>query len=234
MFYNCSSLNEIRIDYTGNFSTTYFNNWVYGVAASGTFYYQGSDTTTGVSAIPSGWTVPTIVYKNYINTNRAEMNINHVPTTSTRITGRFRGDAVGNYFIGTGNSWRFFNAGDNNFYFDVSGGRISQGTWDKTKWYDVDIGNYYFTCVPVDGGTTLSQTSTARSFTYTDKLKLGSSTYSWGGVWEEFDCAGFKIYEGNTLVKDFRPVLDPNSVACFYEELSGTYYYPSTGTFLAY
>ena len=57
MFDGCSSLNTIKIAYTGSFSTTYFNNWVNGVAASGTFYYNGSDTTTGVSAIPTGWTV---------------------------------------------------------------------------------------------------------------------------------------------------------------------------------
>lgn len=57
MFYGCSSLNYIKLSYTGNFSTTYFNDWVYGVAASGTFNYTGSDTTTGTSAIPAGWTV---------------------------------------------------------------------------------------------------------------------------------------------------------------------------------
>ena len=62
MFIDCSSLNEIRLDYTGNFSgngvpTNAFTNWVEGVAASGTFYYDGEDTTTGNSAIPTGWEV---------------------------------------------------------------------------------------------------------------------------------------------------------------------------------
>lgn len=57
MFKGCSSLAEITTTYLGNFSTTYFNDWVDGVAESGTFYYNGSDTTTGSSAIPSGWTV---------------------------------------------------------------------------------------------------------------------------------------------------------------------------------
>ena len=64
MFNNCSSLNEIKIAYTGNFSGTgvptyAFAGWVNGVAASGTFYYNGSDTTTGISKIPEGWTVQT-------------------------------------------------------------------------------------------------------------------------------------------------------------------------------
>ena len=57
MFQSCSNLNTITLGYTGNFSSTYFNSWVKDVAASGTFYYNGSDTTTGTSAIPTGWTI---------------------------------------------------------------------------------------------------------------------------------------------------------------------------------
>ena len=62
MFMNCSSLNEIRIAYTGNFSgqdvpTDAFANWVNNVSSTGTFYYDGEDTTTGVNAIPTGWEV---------------------------------------------------------------------------------------------------------------------------------------------------------------------------------
>ena len=56
VFNGCSSLNSSKIGYTGNFSAN-FNNWVNGVAATGTLYYNGSDTTTGASAIPTGWTV---------------------------------------------------------------------------------------------------------------------------------------------------------------------------------
>ena len=60
MFENCSNLNTITLGYTGNFAdapTYAFSGWVYGVASTGTFYYNGSDTTTGSSAIPTGWTV---------------------------------------------------------------------------------------------------------------------------------------------------------------------------------
>ena len=60
MFGNCTNLSTITLGYTGNFadapSNTFFY-WVTSVAASGTFYYNGSDTTRGVSAIPSGWTI---------------------------------------------------------------------------------------------------------------------------------------------------------------------------------
>lgn len=60
MFYNCPSLNEVKIDYTGSFglaSGTIY--WLSGVAESGTFYYNGTSTSRGPSAIPTGWTITT-------------------------------------------------------------------------------------------------------------------------------------------------------------------------------
>ena len=59
MFAGCSSLNYIKTLYTGNFSEANFYNWVGGVSSTGDFYYNGSDTTRGISAIPNGWTVHT-------------------------------------------------------------------------------------------------------------------------------------------------------------------------------
>ena len=59
MFDGCSSLAEIKVDYTGGFGTGSFSNWVRGVAATGTFYYNGTTTTRGASYIPSGWTITT-------------------------------------------------------------------------------------------------------------------------------------------------------------------------------
>ena len=60
MFAMCSNLNTIKLGYTDNFVDNYFGYWVSGVAQTGTFYYNGSDTTQGVSAIPTGWTVTPI------------------------------------------------------------------------------------------------------------------------------------------------------------------------------
>ena len=60
MFSMCRNLKTITLGYTGNFADdplTAFNRWVEGVASTGTFYYNGSDTTTGESAIPEGWTI---------------------------------------------------------------------------------------------------------------------------------------------------------------------------------
>ena len=64
MFGNCSSLNEIKIAYTGNFSgqdvpTDAFYTWVVNIYTTGTFYYNGSDTTRGDGAIPDNFTVQT-------------------------------------------------------------------------------------------------------------------------------------------------------------------------------
>ena len=64
MFSGCTSLNEIKIGYTGNFSgdgvpSHAFANWVNGVSASGTFYYNGSDTARGAFGIPENWTIQT-------------------------------------------------------------------------------------------------------------------------------------------------------------------------------
>ena len=92
MFYGCSSLDTISLGYTGNFSTTYFNDWVDGVAASGTFNYAGSDTTTGASAIPSGWTVNDWMYDGL--TFRAEqagstlkfVKVSSAPTVTVQYT----------------------------------------------------------------------------------------------------------------------------------------------------
>ena len=59
MFRNCSKLTNIRC-YATNISASYCtNNWVSGVASSGTFTKAASMSswTTGANGIPSGWTV---------------------------------------------------------------------------------------------------------------------------------------------------------------------------------
>lgn len=58
MFNGCRSLNSIKIAYTGNF-TNAFTGWVWDVSSTGTFYYNGSDTSRGGDAIPNNWTIQT-------------------------------------------------------------------------------------------------------------------------------------------------------------------------------
>ena len=56
MFDGCWKLNSIKIGYTGNYDSLYFREWVSGVANSGTFQYNGSDTLASFG-FPEGWTV---------------------------------------------------------------------------------------------------------------------------------------------------------------------------------
>ena len=65
MFYRCSNLNYIKAMFTTTPSGTgpnyYTQNWVSGVAATGTFVKNSAAqwNVTGVHGIPNGWTVQT-------------------------------------------------------------------------------------------------------------------------------------------------------------------------------
>ena len=61
MFAACTNLNHIKAMFTTTPSSIYTQSWVSGVAATGTFVKNSaaSWTTTGVSGIPTGWTVET-------------------------------------------------------------------------------------------------------------------------------------------------------------------------------
>jgi hypothetical protein len=61
MFQGCTRLNYIKAMFTTTPSKTYTNNWVSGVASAGTFVKNSAATwdVTGVSGIPTGWTVQT-------------------------------------------------------------------------------------------------------------------------------------------------------------------------------
>lgn len=59
MFFGCTSLNRVTCLATDISASSCTNNWVDGVATSGTFVKDASMTswTTGTSGIPEGWTV---------------------------------------------------------------------------------------------------------------------------------------------------------------------------------
>jgi hypothetical protein len=61
MFYGCTSANYIKAMFTTTPSTNYTNNWVGGVAASGTFVKNSAAqwNVSGVNGVPTGWTVQT-------------------------------------------------------------------------------------------------------------------------------------------------------------------------------
>lgn len=62
MFYGCSSLSEVTVRCTTAPSATYSENWLYGVASSGTFkrFSTSWTVTRNASCVPSNWTVQTV------------------------------------------------------------------------------------------------------------------------------------------------------------------------------
>lgn len=61
MFYGCSKLNYIKMLATKVTAQSYLWEWVHGVASTGTFVKNknASWQLTGVSGVPSGWTIKT-------------------------------------------------------------------------------------------------------------------------------------------------------------------------------
>lgn len=61
MFYGCTSLNYIKAMFTTTPSTTYTQNWVQNVSATGTFVKNSAAqwNVSGVHGIPDNWTVET-------------------------------------------------------------------------------------------------------------------------------------------------------------------------------
>jgi len=61
IFWGCSNLKYIKAMFTTTPSSSYNQNWVNGVAATGTFVKNAAATwdVTGVNGIPEGWTVET-------------------------------------------------------------------------------------------------------------------------------------------------------------------------------
>ena len=58
MFYNCSSLNSVKLRATGSdWYSSATGSWMSGVPSTGTFYYNGTYTGGGSSYIPTGWTI---------------------------------------------------------------------------------------------------------------------------------------------------------------------------------
>jgi hypothetical protein len=60
MFVNCVQLNSVKIAYEGTVVEApelAFSDWVSGVAAEGTFYYNSTDTLESFGFPTTGWTI---------------------------------------------------------------------------------------------------------------------------------------------------------------------------------
>ena len=140
---------------------------------------------------------------------------------------------MGFYYGDDSQDYRVFNYGGT-FHFDLGGGgsyggRITAGGWDSSKWADISAWNYGFKFTP-EGGSEQTATDTRHDTVDWDSngtINIAGFDSS-SGI--DICVKGLKIYESGVLVKDFRPAVDSNSVACLHEEVEGVFYYPQGTT----
>ena len=119
------------------------------------------------------------------------------------------------------------------------------GTSDKNyKWFaNMNTGGMTIHVVEYDKKTKLKlgngniYYNNQSSNTYSATPNTQSSIYLFysngGDVYSEYKLYSCKIYSGETLIKDFIPVLDKNNVACLYDKINSQYFYnQGTGQFL--
>lgn len=126
--------------------------------------------------------------------------------------------ANGSLLIGEGGDTRFFKAADGNTYLDLGGQRIY---WGNASFCPLntdvtfEIGNRYVKNL----GNNLQMTGSTITFTSQSNLLLFSS--------ENKDLAvvyWVKVYDGDTLVGDFIPVIKPfDSVVTMYNKVTDTF-----------
>lgn len=190
--------------------------------------------------MPASWTVanpPPVVYAGYVKTNGYSLDTGYKPTVNTSLSTCLSGDAGGTCFIGFnyGNDqqdYRMFNFATT-FYFDMGGGsdyggRILKNGWDY-NWTDISAWNFGFKFTP-EGGSEQTAAGTRHDTADWDAngtINIAGHDSS-SGV--DICVKGLKIYESGVLVKDFRPAVDSNSVACLYEEVEGVFCYPQGNT----
>ena len=111
MFQNCSKLNYIKMLATTTPSSTYTNNWVSGVASTGTFVKNPSATwnVVGVHGIPTGWTtqMSSFLKSNYLTIEALENGT----TVSFNNNCYYSIDDTGNWNTYTSNTSLSINAG---------------------------------------------------------------------------------------------------------------------------
>lgn len=82
-------------------------------------------------------------------------------------------------------------------------------------------------------GTEVSNTTKSFTITHNLNMFLFACNYQ-GNAWRHYTGRIYycKIYQSGTLVRDFRPALDDNNVACMFDMVSKTFFYnQGSGTF---
>lgn len=166
------------------------------------------------------------------NINLGTIDLGYIIKTNTRM--QFKVDYVtkiGDCLIGeentnSTNNYKWFSVG-NYMYYDINTQRL-QPTWSATLG-EFELGNYYIKDLAT--GSNMASTN-SWSGTRTSTLRIFAPR-SQGEDKGRFYY--FKIYEGDTLVRDLIPVLDKDNIPCFFDKVGEQFYYykvngvPSTG-----
>lgn len=163
----------------------------------------------------------------------------YVPNINTNVKLKFstskqdNGRLIFGYYVGdlldnTSQYWRFFNYYQS-YYFDCPNDvdqrlRINDSTSVYGSPLEYKVGNMYLNNLTTgvsESGTPLTENTWEHSLCF-----FGCDT----GKKKWYGDKGIKfyyvqIYEGETLVKDFIPVLDFNNKPCMYEKIGKTFHY---------
>lgn len=175
----------------------------------------------GTSGRGGGWSLP--------------LNYHPSITTNVKMVVKAETGEDGDLFIGNrsnnGDFFRFFSYMSGWMVFDCPNDsdcrlEVPVGSTVPTEWeMGVDgNGDYYLT------NLTTNQTSTGSSFysrVFSRDFYVWDDTGSSTNVQQGQKLYYIEIYENGTKVKDYRPVIDNNSVVCLYETIGGTYHYCS-------
>lgn len=124
-------------------------------------------------------------------------------------------------------------------YQDNTGNAVDSGkTCTINSAFQIDFNGYDKNYAITTGGSTTSKSLSSYTATQTSSLNMYLFTYNnWGetpstsriGIFRLYSC---KVYDGQTLIRDFIPALDYNLVPCLYEKITETYFYNNgTGHF---
>ena len=131
--------------------------------------------------------------------------------------------ATGAIFVGMmlsgDQALRFFGYG-NNWYMDYGGDghRIIGGLIDTTKTYEFELGNNYIK--DIESGSYIAKGNEVGTFEY----GFGDSHIKVLTSGEIGDIYYFKIYDGDTLVRDFVPKYDTDNKPRLYDNVSDAYF----------
>ena len=163
----------------------------------------------------------------------------YVPNINTNVKLKFstsqqdNGRLIFGYYVGdlldnTNQYWRFFN-NFNSYYFDCPNDgnqrlRITDNTTNYGNPLEYKVGNMYLNNLTTGvskSGTPLTANTWEHSLCFFGCDTGNDKWYGDKGIKFYY----LKIYEGETLVKDFIPVLDTNNKPCIYEKIGKTFHY---------